>query len=68
MNRIRLYILQAVARIINQEIDTDQIRSDAVAAQTTEQLADIEENGLTQADTDQIDAELTRLAQEDTSS
>lgn len=62
MNAIRLYILQAVARIINQSIDTDQIRADAVAARTAEALADIDTNGLTTEDTDVIDAELTRLA------
>lgn len=59
MNKIREYILLRLAEIARAEIDEDAIRQEAVDQVTQDAVADLEANGLTDADKAYVDSILS---------
>lgn len=59
MNKIREYILLRLAEIARAEIDEDAIRQGAVDQATQDAVADLEANGLTDADKAYVDSILS---------
>lgn len=55
MQKIREYVLLRLAEIARAEIDEDAIRQEAVDRATQDAVADLEANGLTDADKAYVD-------------